>query len=439
MNYREALRYVLSFTDYERLPASSYADANFDLRRVEELLHSLGDPHIVPRTVHIAGTKGKGSTAAMIASALSVAGYRTGLYTSPHLHTFRERIRIDGEMLTEEEFATTIEKLEPHVDAVNRDGRFGKLTTFEVLTAAAFVHFGEHRVDCQVLEVGLGGRLDATNVVRPEVCIIAPISLDHTGILGHTVGEIAREKAGIIKSGVTVVCAPQTDEAAAVIDEAAARKGCRIIRVGHDVRWKKLSATLDGQTIEITTQTRSYSLAIPLLGAHQIENAAVAVTALEVLGVDAAAIAKGLANVSWPARLEILCRDPIVLVDGAHNADSARRLREAIQEYISYEDLMLIIGVSSDKDIGGILRELAPLATKIIVTRSRHPRALPVNTLLNELEKLDYKASYFVNVADAVGQALLTAWPHDLICVTGSLFVAAEAIERIRGVPHDEL
>ncbi len=439
MNYKEAMRYILSFTDYEKLPASSYSAADFDLRRVEELLHALGDPHLGPRTVHVAGTKGKGSTAAMIASALTAARQRTGLYTSPHLHTFRERIRIDGEMISEEEFAATVEKLEPHVDAVNRDGRFGKLTTFEVLTAAAFVHFRKQRVACQVLEVGLGGRLDATNVARPEVCVIAPISLDHTAILGNTVGEIAREKAGIIKSGATVVCAPQTDEAAAVIDEAAMRKMCKIIRVGHDVKWKKLSSTLDGQAIEITTPARSYSLTIPLLGAHQIENAAVAVTALEVLGVDSAAIAKGLASVSWPARLEILRRDPIVLVDGAHNADSARRLREAIKEYISYEDLILIIGMSSDKDIGGILRELAPLATKIIVTRARHPRALPVNTLLNELEKLDYKASYFVNVSDAVGQALLNAWPRDLICVTGSLFVAAEAIERIRGIPHDDL
>ena len=439
MNYREALRYVLSFTDYEKLPASSYATANFDLRRVEELLHSLGDPHLAPRTVHIAGTKGKGSTAAMVTSALTAAEHRTGLYTSPHLHTFRERIRIDSEMISEEEFASTVERMEPHVDAVNRDGRFGKLTTFEVLTVAAFVHFRKHRVDFQVLEVGLGGRLDATNVVRPEICIITPISLDHTAILGHTVGEIAREKAGIIKSGATVVCAPQTDEAAAVIGEAAARKGCRIIRVGHDVKWKKLSSSLDGQTIEIATPARSYSLTIPLLGAHQIENAAVAVTTLEVLGINARAIAKGLISMSWPARLEILQRYPIVLVDGAHNADSAKRLREAIQEYIQYDDMMLVIGMSSDKDIGGILRELAPLATKIIATKSKHPRALPINTLLNEIEKLDYKASYFVNVADAVGQALLAAWPHDLICVTGSLFVAAEAIERLRGVPHDDL
>ena len=439
MNYREAIKYILSFTDYEKLPASSYSAANFDLRRVEELLHRLGDPHLGPRTVHIAGTKGKGSTAAMIASALAAAGQRTGLYTSPHLHTFCERIQVDGGMITEDEFAAIIDEIKPNVEATNSQATFGKLTTFEVLTVAAFAYFKQRNVDFTVLETGLGGRLDATNVVKPDVCIITPISLDHTEILGNTIAEIAREKAGIIKPGATVISAPQTPNAAAVIKETTARLRNRAINVGSDVTWRILDWNLNGQEFEVTTKSGAHRFGIPLLGKHQVENAAVAVAALEVLGIDYEAIFRGLAGVRWPGRLEILKQEPLVLVDGAHNADSARRLREAIEEYIRYDDMILVIGASSDKDIKGMLLELAPLADKIIATKSTHPRALPINTLLNEIEKLDHKAAYYSSVADAVGQALLTAWPHDLICVTGSLFVVAEAIEYIKGVPRDSI
>lgn len=439
MTYREAIKYILSFTDYEKLPASSYSTDAFDLRRVEDLLRRLGDPHLGPRTVHIAGTKGKGSTSAMIASALTAAGKRTGLYTSPHLHSFRERIRIDGEMISEDEFASTVDAIRPHADEVNKQAQFGKLTTFEMLTVAAFAYFKKCHVEFTVLETGLGGRLDATNVCRPEICIITPISLDHTEILGSTVAEIAREKAGIIKPGAVVICAPQNPNALAVIKEAATRIKNRTIYAGSDVTWRRLDFSTRGQEFEVTTGSGARRYGISLLGNHQIENAAVAVSALEVLGIDYESIFRGLADARWPGRLEIIREEPMVLVDGAHNADSARRLREAIQEYIRYDDMILVIGVSSDKDIKGMLLELMPLADKIIATKSTHPRALPVNTVLNEIEKLDRKASYYTNVSDAVGQALLNAWPHDLICVTGSLFVVAEAIERIKGIPRDNI
>jgi dihydrofolate synthase/folylpolyglutamate synthase len=308
-----------------------------------------------------------------------------------------------------------------------------------VLTVAAFAYFKKRNVDSLVLETGLGGRLDATNVAHPEICIITPISLDHTEILGNTVAEIAREKAGIIKPGAVVISAPQNPNAAAVIKETAARLKNRMINVGSDITWRILDWNLNGQEFEVTTKSGAHRFGIPLLGKHQVENAAVAVAALEVLGIDYESIFRGLASVRWPGRLEILKQEPLVLVDGAHNADSARRLREAIEEYIKYDDMILVIGASSDKDIKGMLVEMAPLADKIIATKSTHPRALPINTLLNEIEKLDRKAAYYSNVSDAVGQALLTAWPHDLICVTGSLFVVAEAIEHIKGVPRDNL
>jgi dihydrofolate synthase/folylpolyglutamate synthase len=437
MNYQEALKYILGFTDYEKLPASSYLAANFDLRRVEELLHRLDDPHLGPRTVHVAGTKGKGSTSAMIASALTAAGHRTGLYTSPHLHTFRERIRIDGEMISEDEFASIVDGIRPHAEATNTETNYGKLTTFEVLTSAAFVYFKKRNVDFLVLETGLGGRLDATNVAKPEVCIITPISMDHTEILGETVAEIAREKAGIIKPGATVISAPQNPNAATVIKETVARLRNQLIKVGGELTWHILNWNLNGQEFEVATRAGDRKFKTPLLGKHQVENAAMAVAALDALGIDYESIFRGLANVRWPGRLEILRQEPLILVDGAHNADSARRLREAIEEYTRYDDMILVIGASSDKDIDGMLLELMPLANKIIATKSMHPRALPVNTLLNEIEKLDRQAAYYSSVSSALGQALLNAWPHDLICVTGSMFVVAEAIEYMKDVPRD--
>ena len=294
MDYRESLHYLLSFTDFEKLPGSAYSAANFDLRRMAELLSPLGNPHLKPRTVHIAGTKGKGSTAAMIASALSSAGYRTGLYTSPHLHTFRERMVVDGHMVEEETFADIVGRVRPAVEEVNRRHQYGELTTFEILTAVAFSFFDEQGVDFQVLETGLGGRLDATNVVSPELCVITSISRDHAEVLGDTLAKIAGEKAGIIKRGARVISAPQHPEAAAAIEDACRRSDTTLVVVGRDVKWRKLAADSSGQSFEVEGTTGSYKLTIPLLGAHQLENAATAVAALEALGVASRHIAEGL-------------------------------------------------------------------------------------------------------------------------------------------------
>lgn len=437
MNYQAALSYILSFTDYEKLPAFLYTPANFDLRRMAELLQRVGNPHLTSPAIHVAGTKGKGSTAAMIASTLSAAGYRTGLYTSPHLHTFRERITIDGEMITEEEFSALTQRLQPEVDEVNRRHNYGELTTFEILTALAFAFFSERRVDFQVLEVGLGGRLDATNVVMPRLSVITSISLDHAAVLGDSLAEIAREKAGIIKPGALVVSAPQPGEAEGVIEEVCRHNRAGLIVVGRGVTWRKLTSNLAGQSFKVTGKAGSYQLTIPLLGGHQLENASTAVAALEALGIGADDIARGLAQVRWPGRLEILRHEPLFLVDGAHNADSARRLKEAIEEYLSFDRLILIAGASSDKDIAGIVGELAPLSSLIIVTRSRHPRALAPALLLEELERQGAKGEMAESVSSAVERALAIAKPGDLICATGSLFVAAEAREYIKGIPHD--
>ena len=437
MDYHEAISYILSFTDYEKLPAALYTAANFDLRRMEELLKRLGNPHLASTAIHIAGTKGKGSTAAMIASALSAAGYRSGLYTSPHLHTFRERIAVDGETIAEEEFSALVERLRPEVDEVNRHRNYGEITTFEILTALAFAYFSGQGVDFQVLEVGLGGRLDATNVVMPRIAVITSLSLDHAEVLGDSLAKIAGEKAGIIKSGAVVVSAPQPDEAAEVIRAVCKKNGACLIEVGREITWEKLTSDVAGQSFKVRGKRGSYQLAIPLIGRHQLENAAIAVAALEALAIGSEDIARGLARVRWPGRLEILRDKPLFLVDGAHNADSARRLREAIGEYLNFGRLILIAGASSDKDIAGMLGELAPVSSLVIVTRSRHPRALEPALILDELERQGVKGELEESVSSAAERALAIAGPDDLICAMGSLFVAAEAREHIKGIPFE--
>jgi len=436
MNYAAALDFLLSRTDYERWPGFNYA-SRFDLRRMEALLQRLDNPHLSTKAVHIAGSKGKGSTSAMIAAGLQAAGYKTGLYTSPHLVTLRERIQVDGKPILKRELESLVARMRPHVEAVDHDKTYGELSTFELLTAAAFMQFQQKAVDFQVLETGLGGRLDATNVITPEVCIITSISLDHTEVLGDTLARIAAEKAGIIKPGRPVVSSAQAEEAAQVIREACQKKGARLISVGSDIVWRKLDSNLSGQSLEVQGLKGSYRITIPLLGAHQLQNAAAAVGALEVLGVPRKSIEAGLAKTDWPGRLQILRRRPLLVVDGAHNRDSASKLKEALKEYFHFDRLILIIGTSADKDVSGIIEELAPLANTVIVTRSRHPRATKPEILAGEFARLGVQAERAEDVARAVAEAQGKAGRGDLICATGSLFLVAEVIEYVKGL-HPE-
>jgi dihydrofolate synthase/folylpolyglutamate synthase len=433
MDYQAALDYILSFADLERWPGFAYS-SRFDLRRMEELVKRLGQPHLKARTIHIAGSKGKGSTAAMIASALCASGHKTGLYTSPHLHTLRERISIDGQPISEQGLIALVTELKPDIEVVNRNGAYGELSTFEILTALAFSHFQRSRVEFQVLEAGLGGRLDATNVVQPEVCAITSISLDHTAILGDSIAQIAKEKAGIIKPGTVVVSSPQRAEAAKVIQETCLEKGVELIMVGEDVTWQKGNANLCGQSLNVRGKRACYELTIPLLGDHQLENAATAVACLETLAIPEKDIVSGLARVHWPGRLEILSHSPLLVVDSAHNADSARRLSQALEQLFHCERSILIIGTSSDKDISGIIAQLAPAFDTVIVTRSQHPRAAEPSTLAGEFMRYGVRAVVTGNVAEAIAEALKTAQQKDLICAAGSLFLAAEVREWAKGI-----
>jgi dihydrofolate synthase/folylpolyglutamate synthase len=389
MDYKTALEYVLRFADYERLPRSGIV---WDIKRIERLLGRLGNPHNYAKSVHVAGTKGKGSTSAMIASILQSAGYKVGLYTSPHLLSYTERIQVDGKPVSEKDWAKLVEIIKPHVEAENAIGDLGQLTTFEIFTVMAFLHFQRVKADWQVMEVGLGGRLDATNVVKPQVCVITSVSYDHMDVLGDTLAKIAGEKSGIIKPGAAVVSAPQFPEALEVIERVCKEKGVRLVKAGRDVTWEKGGFDEGGQNFRVKGIKGEYDLRIPLLGEHQMENATNAVAAVELL-MDKGAkvtpqnIVEGLAKVSWPGRLQILGRKPWVIVDGAHNAYSFKRLGEALKGYFKYDKARLILGFGGDKDIPGMAAEAVKITGDIILVASQHPRAVKAEALVVEFQK----------------------------------------------------
>ncbi len=433
MNYSQAEEYLNTFTNYEQIPGITYAPSDYNLKHLEELLKRMGSPQLAARTIHIAGTKGKGSVAAMIAQVLSDSGYKTGLYTSPHLHTLRERIGVDGSLVSEVEFATTMIEVKPFIESMKQDAGLRQLTYFEALTALAFSYFKSKEVDVQVLEVGLGGRLDATNVAKPLVCVITPISLDHTQILGKNVEEIAREKAGIIKPGCWVVLSPQPAEAASVINDICREKKAQVVQVGKDITWYKTNSDLHHQSLVIEGRLNKYQVSIPLLGDFQLENATTATAALEILAsegftIPANDISQGLARVQWPGRFHIIQDNPIVLVDGAHNVASIRRLVTNIGAYFGHKRLFLVFGTSCDKDIPGIINELVTLSPQVIVTQTEHSRAAPLPTLAAELTKRGIEPEIRETVTEAISRALSLADGADIICITGSLFAVAEAL-----------
>jgi dihydrofolate synthase / folylpolyglutamate synthase len=434
MNYQESLKYLLRFADYERI---SRAGVVWDTKRIERLLEKLGNPHLAARTVHIAGTKGKGSTSAMIASILKEAGYKVGLYTSPHLLSYTERIRVNGQPISEKEWAGLVEEIRPHVEAVNAEKTYGELTTFELYTAMAFVHFRNIHADWQVMEVGLGGRLDATNVVKPQVCIITSISYDHMEVLGNTLAKIAGEKAGIVKPGVPVVTAPQNPEAMETIERICRERKAQLIKAGRDFRWETGKFDAKGQSFHLKGLLAEYDLQIPLLGEHQVENAASAAAAAEILAgaekkITPLAIAKGLQKVDWPGRLQVLRKKPWLVIDGAHNVYSMMKLGEALKKYFKYDRLILILGFSADKDVPGMLDEAVKITKDIIVAASTSPRSAKPSALTEEFAKRGVSAKAAESVPGALKMALADAKPNDLICATGSIFLVAEVMEHFK-------
>ena len=449
--YQESLDYLYSFVDYSLERSYRYSAEVFDLARMRELLRRLGDPQFDYPTVHIAGTKGKGSVSSLIASSLFAAGHRTGLYTSPHLVRFTERIRIDGEEIPEPDLAALVEEMKPHVAEVPG------LTTFELVTAVGFLHFARRAVDVAVIEVGLGGRLDATNVLTPRVCVVTSLSYDHTHLLGERLSEIAAEKAGIIKPGVPVVLAPQQREAELVVSRVAAELGAPLLQVGRDWLYAPGGHDLDHQSLYIWSAAEQPLMdafvesaggeewapprfEIPLLGYHQVVNAAVAYAVLHVLRqaglhLTEDAIRRGFAAVRWPGRFQVLSADPAVVIDSAHNRDSALKLRLALDDYFPGAPVTLIFGASADKDIAGMLAELLPRVSRLILTQAVHPRAAEPEDMARLARGHGARAETMVPVEAALRRALERARPGEVIVSAGSLFVAGEALaawERVR-------
>ena len=433
LTFAEALSYLDRFINYERQPGVSYTRESFDLTEFERFLARLDDPHRRLKTVVVAGTKGKGSTAAMIASMVRAAGLKAGLYTSPHLGSIRERIRVDGEMISEEAFAALVHALMPHIEAAGMAGVRRYRTFFEILTAMALVHFQHLGVDLAVLEVGLGGRLDATNVATPLVSVITSISLDHTEVLGDTLPKIAHEKAGIIKPNGLAVVAPQRPEALTVIRDVCMAQQARLHDVATEWHWQPRSYSWEGSVFDLEGVVQSYpAMEIPLAGPHQILNAATAIATAEQLqaqGVPMCAddVRQGVKRVQWEGRLETVSRQPWIVLDGAHNRDSAHCLHEALMTCFQYRRLILVVGISSNKNLAGIIEELTPMAAVTVVTRAMVPRAAPPQRVAALAAKWGEQIIVEEDVQRALAQAIAETHPEDLLLVTGSLYLVGDA------------
>lgn len=430
----------MGLADFER-GTHSPGHSTFHLERIACLLDRLGNPHLATRTVHIAGTKGKGSTAAMAASMLSAGGMKVGLYTSPSLHSVTERIRVGMDPIAREDFADLVDRTWGEVEWTGERGGYGPLTFFEFMTALAFVHFNDVGADFQVIETGLGGRLDATNVVCPDVCVITSISLDHVSILGDTLTAIAAEKGGIVKRGVPVVVAPQDPEAMWTIRKIASERGSPVIDVLREMSWESRRAGPDGQSFTVNGLADVYDVDLPLAGSYQQENAAAAIAAVETLIEGGLALSKssiidGLRGVQWPGRFQTLERDGVrVVVDGAHNPYSMRRFVEALREYVRFDHALVVFGAVRGHNAVEMLEELAVLDPTVIAVQSRHPKAAGVEEIVEAAQSAGLSAAVETDgVGAAACRALSTANAGDVVLGTGSLSVVGEMIEALEGI-----
>jgi len=445
-----AIEFLTSRIDYERSLSVAYGQRDFRLDRMRDLLARLGNPHDELKIVHVAGTKGKGSTAAMIAAVLTAAGYRTGLYSSPHLDRVEERLAIDGQSCPPAELAELMALVRPVVEAMDAECAGDELgasrpTYFEIVTALALLRFARQQVDAAVLEVGMGGRLDSTNVCQPLVSVITSISFDHTQQLGTTLAAIAGEKAGIIKPAVPVVSGVLGEEPRAVIVEVARANGCRLVELDHDFSfdyrpplnlerapaWAEFDFRQRGLN---GCATESYAgLRLALVGRHQAANAAVALAALAELrrtgfAIEETAVRRGLSEVYWPARLEVIRRAPTVVLDAAHNVASAEALVQVLSESFSATPRLLIFATTRDKNLRGMLEVLLPAFDEVIFTRYfSNPRGVPQEDLAAIAREVSQiKQHVCIDAAAAWQVAMQRMTPQHLVCIAGSFFIATE-------------
>jgi dihydrofolate synthase/folylpolyglutamate synthase len=444
-NFSSAQRWLLQHQNHERMRVVPYNEKAFSLDRMEKLLKLMGNPHNELKCVQIAGTKGKGSTCAMLSSMLQSCGYTVGLFTSPHLVDMRERITINGEMISHGDLTELFKQVEIHEKKLGKDNM---PTYFEVLTATALRYFADQAVDIVILETGLGGRLDSTTVVTPLVCGLVHIGLDHTNILGDRVTDIAREKAGIFKKGVPAISVEQSEEVKAVFNEEAAKVGTPLEYTGDQIDFShrfEANRELGPHTrVSLTTQTSKFEhLPVPLKGEHQAHNCALALGLLDKLkshdfSFDQDRIVEGLAKTQLAGRMEQVFAEPRVLIDGAHNADSIYALIRSLGAHISYDSLVVIFGCGQDKDVKGMLSQLSLGADKVIFTRAKlNARACePADLLAQFNEQSGKMAQTAATLEDALRLASRAVSREDLIVVTGSFYLAGEAKKYFIDLPN---
>ena len=431
--YQESLDYLYSFIDFSLTRNLRYAEEKFDLSRMNLLMNLLGNPQNHYDVIHVAGTKGKGSTCAIISSILTAQGYKVGFYSSPHMIDFRERIRINSRKIKTDEFVQQLDKMRKAIDKVKN------ISTFEISTALAFKYFLDKDVDIAVIEVGMGGRLDATNVVNPVLSVITSISLDHTKILGETISEIAREKAGIIKPVIPVVIGKQENGAKEVLLDAAKENTSLVIDVADEYDWEQKTFSLEGQVFTVSRcnkneQGENYGpFSLKLLGDHQIDNALNALAVMENLPdkyqVSRESLIKGFSEARWPGRFEVLERNPLVIVDGAHNPDSFNKLAKTIEKYLNGKQVTLIFGASEDKNIAEMIKIITPYVDSIVFSKSDHPRAMTEGEIKVKIEDFYIEPFEFWDI-DVLTRKILDEKRNHAFVASGSIFIAG-AVKQI--------
>lgn len=424
MNYLEAMDYIKNTAKF---------GSNYGLSRTEKILELLGNPHKKLKCIHIAGTNGKGSITAMLSEILIEAGYKVGMYTSPYLEEFEERIQLNGRNIPKQELSHLITEVSGAVEKVVSLG-FEHPTEFEIITCVMFLYFYDKKVDYAVIEVGLGGRLDSTNVINPILSIIASISYDHMKILGDTLDKIAYEKAGIIKYEVPLVLYPQEKESFNVINEVCKERNCRLIQVSTDsVTINKLNKKENSEIQDIIIKTNNdiYNIELSLLGKHQLLNCAVVIFAIEELtrqniNIKKEHIFNALKKVKWPGRLEILKKSPLVVIDGAHNIDGIKKLTESIDTYFSFKDIILILGILADKQVDDMLRLIAPRATKIIAVTPHSDRAELASDLAKSIASINSNVEFIEDYREAYTKALSYCRKESMLLISGSLYMIGD-------------
>ncbi|MFQ5834984.1 MAG: bifunctional folylpolyglutamate synthase/dihydrofolate synthase [bacterium] len=433
LSYREALIYLDSLINYEKKGNFPYHKKFLNLERTRYILKLVGNPHQHLKIIHIAGTKGKGSTAAMVSSILKEGGFKVGLFTSPHLVNPRERIRIGNQLIGKKELAFFVSEIKSKLEIFSPPS---PPTFFEIYTAVALLYFLYKKVDLAVLEVGLGGRLDATNVANSLVAVITQISLDHTIELGKDLVSIAREKTGIIKEKSKVVISPQPRPVLKVIEEVCKEKKATMYRVGKEVSFERIKVSPRGQIIQVRMAGGNHGhLFLPLLGEHQAINAATAIGTIDLLKdygifIRREAVAAGLRKVKWPARIQVLSTSPLLILDCAHNQASAEALSKCLEEVFPKKGIIFVVGILKNKDVEGIGRSLCGWRNRVILTGINSCRALEPVSIKRRISKFGWEGVIIKQkVQDAIHYACSIATSQDLICVTGSVYLAGEVLK----------